>query len=260
MPDTRRSSGADAVLTSTPTAFTQSSTTASSERDRAVPAMSCWYWPTPIDLGSILTSSASGSCRRRAIDTAPRSDTSSSGSSAEACSEAEYTDAPASDTTAAVSPRSGSRAMRSRTSAWVSREAVPLPMATSSTPCSRASSPRRVREVSHCRRGTCGWTVSVATTLPVPSITATFTPVRRPGSRPMVGRAPAGAASNRSRRLPANTSTAPSSATSRRRTRRSTIRRDRMRVRQAQRTASPSQRSAGRPRSATPTALAMRAR
>ena len=40
---------------------------------------SCWYWPTPIDFGSILTSSASGSCSRRAIDTAPRSVTSSSG-------------------------------------------------------------------------------------------------------------------------------------------------------------------------------------
>ena len=42
---------------------------------------SCWYWPTPIDFGSIFTSSASGSCRRRAIETAPRSDTSRSGSS-----------------------------------------------------------------------------------------------------------------------------------------------------------------------------------
>jgi hypothetical protein len=42
---------------------------------------SCWYWPTPIDFGSILTSSASGSCSRRAIDTAPRSDTSRSGNS-----------------------------------------------------------------------------------------------------------------------------------------------------------------------------------
>ena len=29
---------------------------------------SCWYWPTPMALGSILTSSDSGSCRRRAMD------------------------------------------------------------------------------------------------------------------------------------------------------------------------------------------------
>ena len=84
IPETRRSSGTDAVLTSTPTAFTQSSTTASSDRDSADSARSCWYWPTPIDLGSIFTSSASGSCSRRAMDTAPRSDTSSAGSSAEA--------------------------------------------------------------------------------------------------------------------------------------------------------------------------------
>ena len=98
-PDTRASSGAEAVFTSTPTAFTQSSTTASSERASWVCETSCWYWPTPIDFGSILTSSASGSCRRRAIDTAPRSDTSMSGSSREANSDAEYTDAPASETT-----------------------------------------------------------------------------------------------------------------------------------------------------------------
>ena len=64
---------------------------------------SCWYWPTPMDFGSILTSSASGSCRRRAIDTAPRSDTSMPGSSREAYADAEYTDAPASDTTTLVS-------------------------------------------------------------------------------------------------------------------------------------------------------------
>ncbi|MBD2900615.1 hypothetical protein amrb99_96200 [Actinomadura sp. RB99] len=43
MPDTRVSSGADAVLTSTPTAFTQSSTTASRERDSFTSDTSCWY-------------------------------------------------------------------------------------------------------------------------------------------------------------------------------------------------------------------------
>ena len=40
-PDTRASSGTDAVFTSTPTAFTQSSTTASSERDSFVSDKSC---------------------------------------------------------------------------------------------------------------------------------------------------------------------------------------------------------------------------
>ena len=37
---------------------------------------SCWYCPTPMDFGSILTSSASGSISRRAMDTAPRTVTS----------------------------------------------------------------------------------------------------------------------------------------------------------------------------------------
>ena len=45
----------------------------------------------------------------------------------------------------------------------------------------------------------------MSTTLPVASTTATFTPVRRPGSRPMVARGPAGAASSRSFRLRAKT-------------------------------------------------------
>ncbi len=89
MPETRASRGAEAVLTSTPTPLTQSSTTASSERESFTSERSCWYWPTPIDFGSIFTSSASGSWSRRAIETAPRSDTSSSGSSCEANSEAE---------------------------------------------------------------------------------------------------------------------------------------------------------------------------
>ena len=88
-PATRASSGADAVFTSTPTEFTQSSTTASSERARPAWSTSCWYWPTPIALGSILTSSASGSCRRRAMETAPRSETSRSGNSFAASSDAE---------------------------------------------------------------------------------------------------------------------------------------------------------------------------
>jgi hypothetical protein len=80
----RASSGAEAVFRSTPTEFTQSSTTASSVRASSLWLTSCWYWPTPMLLGSIFTSSASGSCRRRAMDTAPRRLTSRSGSSLEA--------------------------------------------------------------------------------------------------------------------------------------------------------------------------------
>ena len=84
--------------------------------------------------------------------------------------------------------------------------------------------------------------VAVPSTLPVPSVTATLTPVRKPGSRPIVVRAPAGAASSRSRTLAANTRTASSSAACHSRTRRSTLRCIRMRVRQAQCTVSASQR------------------
>ena len=156
MPETRRSSGTDAVLTSTPTAFTQSSTTASSERDSADSARSCWYCPTPIDLGSIFTSSASGSCSRRAIDTAPRSDTSREGSSADAYADAEYTDAPASLTTTGTSLSAGFFAASSRASWSVSRDAVPLPIATSSTSCAAASFVSVASEASQARRGSCG--------------------------------------------------------------------------------------------------------
>ena len=92
--------------------------------------------------------------------------------------------------------------------------------------------------------------VSVATTLPVPSTTATFTPVRKPGSRPRVARPPAGAASSRSLRLAANTAAASRSADCRSRVRTSMPSDTRILVRQAQRTVSSSHRSAGRPRSA----------
>ncbi len=252
MPDTRESSGTEAVLTSTPTPFTQSSTTASSERESFTSDRSCWYWPTPMDFGSIFTSSASGSCRRRAMDTAPRSDTSMPGSSREAYSDAEYTDAPASDTITLVSFSSGCLAISSPASLSVSREAVPLPIATSSTACSSASFASLAIASSHLLAGTCGWMTSVATVLPVASTTATFTPVRKPGSRPSVARVPAGAASSRSRRFAAKTFTASSSAAVRSRSRRSMPRCTRIRVRQAQRTVSVSHLSAGRPRSAIP--------
>ncbi len=156
MPETRESSGAEAVLTSTPTPFTQSSTTASSERDSFTSDRSCWYWPTPIDLGSIFTNSARGSWSRRAMETAPRNDTSMSGSSCEANADAEYTDAPASDTITLVRFNSGCLVMSSPASLSVSRDAVPLPIAIRSTECcaeSRASLPRAS---SHLLAGTCG--------------------------------------------------------------------------------------------------------
>ncbi len=152
----RASRAAEAVLTSTPTAFTQSSTTASRLRASFSWDTSCWYWPTPIDLGSIFTSSASGSCRRRAMDTAPRRDTSSSGNSFAASSEAEYTDAPASLTMILVSFMPGYFLISSPASLSVSRLAVPLPMAISSTWCLAHSAASTARVWSHWFFGACG--------------------------------------------------------------------------------------------------------
>ncbi len=153
MPETRASSGTDAVFRSTPTAFTASSTTAPRLRARMPGVTSCWYCPTPMDFGSILTSSASGSCNRRAIETAPRSVTSRSGSSCAAYAEAEYTEAPASLTMArvgALPPADRMSAMSSAASASVSRDAVPLPMAISSTPCRAIRAARVALAAAHC--------------------------------------------------------------------------------------------------------------
>ena len=96
MPDIYSRSEAEAVLRSTPTLLTLSSTTPPSVSLNFFWFISCWYWPTPIDLGSILTSSASGSCTLLAIDTALLWFTSKSGNSSVASLLAEYTDAPAS--------------------------------------------------------------------------------------------------------------------------------------------------------------------
>ncbi len=157
MPDTRRSSGAEAVLTSTPTALTQSSTTASRDRDSFGSDTSCWYWPTPIDLGSILTSSASGSCRRRAIDTAPRSDTSRPGSSCRGVGGGRVHRRAGLGHDDLGQPEVGVAALiSSAASLSVSREAVPLPMATSSTPVLRASRASAVDRLVPLRGGARG--------------------------------------------------------------------------------------------------------
>ncbi len=155
-PATRDSSDGEAVFTSTPTAFTQSSITASSERSSFEGLTSCWYWPTPMDFGSIFTSSASGSCSRRAMDTAPRRDTSSSGSSADARADAEYTEAPASDTTSLCRVRRDISAISSVASLSVSREAVPLPIAMSSTSWLSTIRESTASASSHFLAGACG--------------------------------------------------------------------------------------------------------
>ena len=81
MPETCSSRLGDAVFRSTPTVLTQSSTTPPSASPSRFGGMSCWYCPTPMALGSIFTSSASGSCKRRAMETALRRVTSKSGNS-----------------------------------------------------------------------------------------------------------------------------------------------------------------------------------
>ena len=90
------------------------------------------------------------------MDTAPRRLTSNSGNSFAANSEAEYTDAPASLTTTFCSFSAGCCFIRSATSASVSRLAVPLPMATSCTPCLMHNACSTCSDLSHSRRGSCG--------------------------------------------------------------------------------------------------------
>lgn len=90
------------------------------------------------------------------METAPRIDTSRSGSSWEAKAEAEYTEAPASETITFVSFSSGCLAHSSPASLSVSRDAVPLPMAIRSTSWSFASRASFASDSSHLFAGTCG--------------------------------------------------------------------------------------------------------
>src|SRR5699024_5401754 len=90
----------------------------------------------PIDFGSILTNSASGSCTRRAIDTALLSSTSSFGNSSRARAEAEYTLAPAS-LTIIYGILNLFFSITSAINCSVSLEAVPFPIAINSTSKSR---------------------------------------------------------------------------------------------------------------------------
>ena len=84
-----------AVFKSTPTLFTESSTTLYNLSSNLVWFTSCWYCPTPIAFGSIFTSSDNGSCNLLAIEIAPLILTFTSGNSSAPSFDAEYTDAPA---------------------------------------------------------------------------------------------------------------------------------------------------------------------
>ncbi len=90
------------------------------------------------------------------METAPRIDTSRSGNSLAANSEAEYTEAPASLTTIFCSLASPSAWITSPASLSVSRLAVPLPIAISSTLCFMHSCLMVCSDWSHWRRGSCG--------------------------------------------------------------------------------------------------------
>ena len=88
------------MFISTPTWLTASSTTPVKLSVNLFWLTSCWYCPTPIDFGSIFTSSDNGSCNLLAIDIAPLKETFISGYSSVASLDAEYTEAPASLTIA----------------------------------------------------------------------------------------------------------------------------------------------------------------
>ena len=98
IPDTYAKSDGVAVFMSTPTLFTASSTTPVKLCSKFFWFTSCWYCPTPMAFGSIFTSSANGSWSLRAIEIAPLRETLISGYSSVASFDAEYTEAPASDT------------------------------------------------------------------------------------------------------------------------------------------------------------------
>ena len=91
-----------------------------------------------------------------------------------------------------------------------------------------------------------------SSTLPVASTQATLTPVRRPGSKPMVAFGPAGAANNRSFKFLANTSIAPCSEVSRTRPNKSVSIWVNNLIRQVQRHTSINHLSAGRDWSSKP--------
>ena len=125
-------------------------------------------------------------------------------------SEAEYTEAPASLTIIFCIGRSGYIFIRSRINLSVSREPVPLPILTNLTSYLAIN-----LDSYHSFCGDNGKIVTKSSTWPVLSITAAFTPVLIPGSKPKIICPPAGAANNRSRKLLANILIASKSAYSR---------------------------------------------
>ena len=176
------------MFTLTPTWFTQESTTSSRLFLSPVCETSCWYCPTPMLLGSIFTSSASGSCSRRAIEMAPRTVTSRSGNSSRAASLALYTLAPAS-LTITTGTSSWKWRSASRTNDSVSRPAVPFPTATARMPAFFTSSARRGAACA-LPPGDSRCMSPEPTYRPLASTTASLQPVRSPGSTPSTALGP----------------------------------------------------------------------
>ena len=88
MPETYFNNEGEAVLILTPTLLTVLLTTKSRLSASFFSGTSCWYNPTPIPSGGILTSSANGSCSLLPILTALLFSTAKSGNSSIATLEA----------------------------------------------------------------------------------------------------------------------------------------------------------------------------
>ena len=211
IPETYCSNGADAVFKSTPTLFTQSSTTPESVVSNFFWFISCWYWPTPIALGSILTNSANGSCNLLAIDVALLCPTSKLGNSSVASLLAEYTEAPASLTIIYWTFLLDSFIISTIT-ASDSLEAVPLPSEIKST-LYLSIRPRIIffdSSILFC--GAVGKITVVYNTFPVGSTIAILQPVLNAGSHPKTVFPIIGGCINNCFKFCPNTLIAPSSA------------------------------------------------
>ena len=194
----------DAVLILTPTLFTHFVTVKSKDSLSFFWDTSCWYWPTPIDLGSILTSSLSGSWSLLAIDIALLFSTVKSGNSCIARGLAEYTLAPASETMAYLQLFSSFNV--SLTSFSLSLDAVPFPIAIISTLYFFIKSFNIDFDSSHLLCGSWGYITDIFKTFEVGSTIANLHPVLKAGSKPNTVFSFIGAINNKFSKLPLNTS------------------------------------------------------
>ena len=136
-----------------------------------------------MDLGSIFTSSARGSCNLLAMDAALLCPTSKLGNSSVASLLAEYTEAPASLTITYCTGRSSSFNSSTITCSD-SLEAVPFPTEIKSTLYFLISFFSSALDSSTLFCGAVGKITFVSSTFPVASTTASLQPVRNAGSQP----------------------------------------------------------------------------